>query len=76
MSPKIRLRHRLGIVLHMVMAFVIMLLLAQLWLFTVALEAMQSRNVSIQVAVAALICSFIGSAAIWALIGFFLRTEG
>lgn len=75
MSPKVRLRHRIGVVLHMVMAFVIMILLAQLWLFTVTLDAMESRGASTHVAVAALICSFMGCAAVWALIRFFLRAE-
>ena len=59
----------------MVMAFVIMILLAQLWLFTVTLDAMETRGASAQVAVAALLCSFMGCAAVWSLIGFFLRAE-
>ena len=76
MSPKARLRQRFNVVLHMVMAFVVMILLAQLWLFTVTLEAMETRGASAQVAIAALICSFSGCAAVWALIRFFLRAEG
>ncbi len=36
MSPKSRLRHRMSVVLHMAMTFVITILMAQLWLFTVA----------------------------------------
>ena len=75
MSPKVRLRQRLRVVLHMVMAFVIMILLAQLWLFTVTLDAMETRGASPQVAIAALVCSFMGCAAVWALIRFFLRAE-
>ncbi|MBI4474026.1 MAG: hypothetical protein HY646_15260 [Acidobacteria bacterium] len=69
------MRNRLKVVLHLVMAFVIMILLAQLWLFTVTLEAMENNQVSTQVAIAALICSLLGSAAVWTLIRFFLRTE-
>ena len=69
------MRNRLKVVLHLVMAFVIMILLAQLWLFTVTLEAMANNQVSAQVAIAALICSLLGSAAVWTLIRFFLRAE-
>ncbi len=75
MSPQIRLRDRIGVVLHMVMAFVIMLLLAQLWLFTVTLDAMESRTASPQIAIVALVCSLMACAAVWALIRLFLRTE-
>jgi len=74
-SPQIRLRDRIGVVLHMVMAFVIMLLLAQLWLFTVTLDAMESRTASPQIAIVALVCSLMACAAVWALIRLFLRTE-
>jgi len=73
--PESRLRHRVRIVLHMVMAFVIMLLLTQLWLFTVMLEAMESGTASPQVAIAALVCSLIACTAVWALIRLFLRVE-
>jgi hypothetical protein len=59
----------------MVMAFVIMILLAQLWLFTATLDAMESRQASAQIALAALICSFMGCGVVWALIRFFLRAE-
>jgi hypothetical protein len=62
-----------GIVLQMVMAFVICILLVQLWLFTEALEAMHSANGTI--AATAMICSGLGCAAVWKLIGFFLRAE-
>ena len=75
MSPKARLRQRFNVVLHMVMAFVVMILLAQLWLFTVTLDAMETRGAAPQVAVAALVCSFMGCAAVWALIRFFLKAE-
>ena len=75
MSPKVRLRNRIGVVLHMVMAFVITILFAQLWLFTVTLDAMENREASTQVVIAALIFSFMGFSAVWALIRFFLRAE-
>ena len=69
------MRKQLRVVLHLVVAFVIMILLAQLWLFTVTLEAMENREASAEVAVAALICSLVGMAAVWSLIRFFLRAE-
>ena len=56
MSPRVRLRQRMSVVLHMVMAFVIMILLAQLWLFTVTLEAMETGEASTNVVIAALVC--------------------
>ena len=75
MSPKVRLRHRISVVLHMVMAFVIMILMAQLWLFTVTLEAMESAEASMNIAIAALICSFLGCCVVWGLIRSFLKAE-
>jgi len=75
MTPKIRLRQRMQVVLHMVMAFVVAILMAQLWLFTVTLEAMESRAASLSIVSAALACSVLGCAAVWALIRFFLRAE-
>ena len=69
MSPKVRLRQRMRVMLNMVTAFVIMILLTQLWLFTVALDAAP------KIAAAALICSLAGLAAVVALIRFFLRAE-
>jgi hypothetical protein len=56
------------VVLQMVMAFVVMILLAQLWLFTVTLDAMESHGASLTVAIAALVFSFLGCAAVWVLI--------
>jgi hypothetical protein len=44
------------VVLHMVMAFVVAILMAQLWLFTVTLEAMESRTASLSIVSAALAC--------------------
>ena len=75
MSPRVRLRQRMSVVLHMVMAFVIMILLAQLWLFSVTLEAMESGEISTNVVIAALVCSLVACAAVWALIRLFLRAE-
>jgi heme/copper-type cytochrome/quinol oxidase subunit 4 len=69
MSPKVRLRQRMRVILNMVTAFVIMILLTQLWLFTVALDAAP------KIAGAALVCSLAGLAAVFALIRFFLRAE-
>jgi len=63
------------VVLHMVMAFVVALLMAQLWLFTVTLEAMESREASVSIVMAALAFSALACAAVWALIRFFLRAE-
>jgi hypothetical protein len=69
------MRNRQKVVLHMVMAFVIMILLAQLSLFTITLDAMENREATRAVAITALAFSFMGSAAVWALIRFFLGTE-
>ena len=74
MSPKVRLRQRMHVVLSMVMAFVAVILLAQLWLFTVTLEAVEARGASSQVVIAALVCSLAGCTAVWALIKYLLRT--
>ena len=75
MSPGVRVRHRLNVVLQMVTALIAAILLAQLWLFTVTLDAMENHAVSMNVAVAAVVCSLVGCGAIWMLIRFFLRTE-
>ena len=75
MSPKAHMRQRVRVVLHMVMGFVIMILLAQLWLFTVTLDAMENRHASVTVLIVAMICSLIGCAAVWAMLRLFLRAE-
>lgn len=75
MSPKVRLRQRMRVVLHMVMGFVIMILFAQLWLFTVTLDAMENQDTSVKVVLVALICSLVGCGAVWALLRLFLRAE-
>ena len=69
MSPKVRLRQRMRVILNMVTAFVIMILLTQLWLFTVAVDAAP------KIAMAALVCSLCGLAAVFALLRFFLKAE-
>ena len=69
MSPKVRLHHRMRVILNMVTAFVIMIRLTQLWLFTVALDAAP------KIATAALLCSLTAFTAVFALIRFFLKTE-
>jgi hypothetical protein len=74
-SPKVRLRQRMRVVLHMVMGFVILILFAQLWLFTVTLDAMENQDTSMRVVLVALICSLLGSGAIWTLLRLFLRAE-
>jgi hypothetical protein len=75
MSPKVRLRQRARVVLQMVMGFMIMILLAQLWLFTVTLDAMESRHASMTIPIVALVCSFVGLAAVWGMTRLFLRME-
>jgi hypothetical protein len=57
------------VILNMVTAFVVMILLTQLWLFSVAVDAAP------KIAAAALLCSFAGLAAVFALIRFFLKAE-
>jgi hypothetical protein len=75
MSPQRYVRHRLNVVLQMVTALIAAILLAQLWLFTVTLDAMENHAVSMNVAIAAVVCSLLACASIWMLIRFFLRTE-
>jgi hypothetical protein len=75
MSPQVRVRHRMNVVLQMVMTLIAAILLAQLWLFTVTLDAMENHAVSMNVAIAAVVCSLLACASIWMLIRFFLRTE-
>jgi hypothetical protein len=59
----------------MVMTLVIMILFAQLWLFSIALDSMETRDVAPHIVITALICSFMGCAGIWLLIRRFLGTE-
>jgi len=69
MSPKVRLNQRMRVILNMVTALVVMILLTQLWLFSVAVDAAP------KIAAAALLCSLAGLAAVFALIRFFLKAE-
>jgi len=75
MSPQFRVQHRMNVVLQMVLTLIAAILLAQLWLFTVTLDAMENHAVSMNVAIAAAVCSLVACASIWMLIRFFLRTE-
>jgi hypothetical protein len=70
-----QLRQRVKVVMHMVIGFVVMILLAQLWLFTVTLDAMENGRVSTTVAIVALLCSFGASAVVWAMIRLLLKAE-
>lgn len=62
-----------GIVLHMVMAFVILILFLQLWLFTEALEAVHAPDG--KTVLVASIVSGAGCLVVWKLIAFFLKAE-
>jgi hypothetical protein len=75
MSPKVRVRYRLNIVLQMVTTLITAILLGQLWLFTIMLDAMENGAAPPTLAAGATICSLLASCAIWMLIRFFLRTE-
>lgn len=75
MSPRVRLRHRMNVLLQMVTALIAAILLGQLWLFTITLEAMESHSVSMRVGIAAAVCSLLACGAVWGLIRFFLRAE-
>jgi hypothetical protein len=70
-----RIRHRLNVVLQLVTVLIAVVLLGQLWLFTVTIEAMESGAVSGRVTAAAVVCSLVACGAVWMLIRFFLRTE-
>jgi hypothetical protein len=75
MSPQPRIRNRMNVILQMVTALITAVLLGQLWLFTVTLDAMENAAVSPGVAVVAAVCSAVACGAIWMLIRFFLRAE-
>ena len=75
MNVGTRVRERMNVVLQMVMALITAILLGQLWLFTIALDAMENHAVSMDVAAVAAMCSLVACLAIWMLIRFFLRTE-
>jgi hypothetical protein len=75
MSPEVHRRNRLNVLLQMVTAFITAILLGQLWLFTVTLDAMENSSASMTIVVAATLCSLVASSAVWVLIRFFLTTE-
>jgi cytochrome bd-type quinol oxidase subunit 2 len=75
MNPGIQQRRRMNVVLQMVTALITAILLGQLWLFTVTLDAMENPAASISVAIAAAICSIVACGSVWVLIRFFLNTE-
>lgn len=62
-----------GVVLHMVMAFVICILLVQLWLLTEAVEGVHAADHTITLV--AMGVSSIGFGAVWMLIRYFLAAE-
>ena len=75
MNPGIQRRRRMNVVLQMVTTLITAILLGQLWLFTVTLEAMENPATSMSVATAAAICSVVACGSVWVLIRFFLNTE-
>jgi hypothetical protein len=75
MSSPTRMRHRMNVVLQMVTALITAILLGQLWLFTVTVEAMENESVSLNVVVAATACSLLACASVWMLIRFFIAAE-
>jgi hypothetical protein len=62
-----------NIVLHMVMAFVVCILLVQLWLFTEALEGVHAQDQTITVV--AMVVSGMGCLCVWQLIRYFLVAD-
>ena len=75
MNPGIQRRRRMNVVLQMVTALITAILLGQLWLFTVTLDAMENPASSTSVAIAAAVCSVLACGSVWVLIRFFLNTE-
>jgi hypothetical protein len=75
MSPRVRIRHGLNVVLQMVTVLITAILLGQLWLFTISLEAMENGAMPSTVAFAAVACSLLACGSIWVLIRLFLRME-
>jgi len=75
MSPNVHRQQRMNVLLQMVTAFITAILLGQLWLFTVALDAMESTTASTTVSLVTAICSLLACGTVWVLIRFFLNTE-
>jgi hypothetical protein len=65
----------MNVVLQMVTALMTAILLGQLWLFTITLDAMENPAASMSVAVAAVVCSVLACGSVWVLIRLFLNTE-
>jgi cytochrome bd-type quinol oxidase subunit 2 len=65
----------MDVVLQMVTVLITAVLLGQLWLFTVTLDAMENPAASMSVAIAAVVCSLLACGVVWILIRFFLTTE-
>ena len=65
----------MNVLLQMVTALIAAILLGQLWLFTITLEAMENHSVSMRVGIAAAVCSLLACGAVCGLIRFFLRAE-
>jgi hypothetical protein len=75
MNPEIHKRHRMNVVLQMVTALITAILLGQLWLFTVTLDAMENSAAPVSIGVVGAICSLLACGTVWALIRFFLNAE-
>jgi hypothetical protein len=75
MNVAIHQRHRMNVLLQMVTALITAILLVQLWLFTVTLDAMENSAASMSVAFTTVIVSLLACGAVWILIRFFLSAE-
>ena len=62
-----------GILLYMVLAFVVCILLIQLWLFTEALDA--ARSPASKTMLAAAVVSGLACMTVWKLINYFLTAD-
>ena len=75
MNAAIHQRRRMNVLLQMVTALITAILLVQLWLFTVTLDAMENSAASMSVAIIAVTFSVLACGAVWILIRFFLSAE-
>jgi cytochrome bd-type quinol oxidase subunit 2 len=75
MNAAIHQRRRMNVLLQMVTALITAILLGQLWLFTVTLDAMENSAASMSVAIIAVTFSVLACGAVWILIRFFLSAE-
>jgi len=62
-----------NVILYMVMAFIVCILLGQLWLFTEAVEGVHAPDSTITLVTAAV--SGLGCGVVWVLIRYFLNAE-